>query len=75
MNIPKPLMLINLDGWGIDSHNKGNGIHTALTPKLEKPIAFYPSCRLQYPGEAVGLPKGIMGSYEKMLPPRFILTK
>ena len=67
MNRPKPLMLIILDDWGIDSHKKGNAIHTALRPKLEKLINLYPSCRLQCSREAVGLPKGIMGNAEKML--------
>ena len=64
MNRPKPLMLIILDGWGIDSHNKGNAVHRALTPNLDALIDLYPSCRLQCSGEAVGLPKGIMGNSE-----------
>jgi 2,3-bisphosphoglycerate-independent phosphoglycerate mutase len=61
---PKPLMLIILDGWGIDSHNKGNAVQTALTPNLDRLLDLYPSCRLECSGEAVGLPKGIMGNSE-----------
>jgi 2,3-bisphosphoglycerate-independent phosphoglycerate mutase len=57
-------MLIILDGWGISTAKEGNAITTAKTPFLDGLKKDYPSTQLLCSGEAVGLPKGIMGNSE-----------
>jgi 2,3-bisphosphoglycerate-independent phosphoglycerate mutase len=64
MNKPKPLMLIILDGWGINPGNSGNAVHIAQTPTLDELRRVYPTAQLQCAGQAVGLPEGIMGNSE-----------
>ena len=64
MSRPKPLMLIILDGWGINPADRGNAVHLARTPHLKELAESYPTARLQCAGPAVGLPEGIMGNSE-----------
>ena len=64
MQRPKPLVLMILDGWGISAAGPGNAVHLARTPNLDRLLAEYPHTRLTTSGEAVGLPKGIMGNSE-----------
>ena len=61
----KPVMLLILDGWGINL-NKGekNAIETANPVHFNELIAKYPHCRLEASGENVGLPEGQMGNSE-----------
>jgi 2,3-bisphosphoglycerate-independent phosphoglycerate mutase len=57
-------MLIILDGWGINTQQKGNAVYLAKTPFLDKLEKEYPVTQLLCSGEAVGLPEGIMGNSE-----------
>jgi len=60
----KPFILMILDGWGISSERNGNAVLLAGTPFLDKLKAEYPNTQLLCSGEAVGLPKGVMGNSE-----------
>lgn len=64
MNVPKPVVLIILDGWGITSETKGNAIVQAKTPNIDRFWAAYPKTLLSASEEAVGLPKGEDGNSE-----------
>ena len=64
MNAIQPCMLIILDGWGIRTSRNGNAVFEADTPYLDHLEASYPCTHLNCMGEAVGLPKGIMGNSE-----------
>jgi 2,3-bisphosphoglycerate-independent phosphoglycerate mutase len=57
-------MLMILDGWGINPSADGNAVKMANTPYLDHLAHEYPGTRLTCCGEAVGLPKGIMGNSE-----------
>ena len=65
MQRPKPVMLMILDGWGIDTPGSGNAV-TILptTPNLDRLVADYPHTQLKTCGKSVGLPDGIMGNSE-----------
>ena len=60
----KPLVLLVLDGFGLSSKTKGNAIRLAKTPKLDFYFKNYAFTQLKASGEAVGLPKGVMGNSE-----------
>lgn len=60
----KPVVLVVLDGWGIEAAHEHNGIHLAQTPCFDKLAATYPYTELQASGEHVGLPEGQMGNSE-----------
>lgn len=60
----KPIMLIILDGWGINQGYPGNAITQAKTPNINRLIAEYPSSTLRASGESVGLPWGEPGNSE-----------
>ncbi|MCU0598395.1 MAG: 2,3-bisphosphoglycerate-independent phosphoglycerate mutase [Desulfobacterales bacterium] len=62
--IIKPCALIILDGWGINEPGKSNAVSVAQMPFINKLKAENPNTRLLCSGEAVGLPKGIMGNSE-----------
>ncbi len=64
MSIPKPVVLMILDGWGIHPDGPGNAVSQARTPALDSLFADYPHTRLKCSGTAVGLPEGIMGNSE-----------
>lgn len=53
-----------LDGWGISSREEGNAIRQAFTPNFERLWLTYPHAVLGASGEAIGLPKGQMGTSE-----------
>ncbi len=61
---PKPIVLIVLDGWGINQPYQGNAITQARTPFMDYLISEYPSMTLRASGEAVGLPWGESGNSE-----------
>ncbi len=63
-NKPKPVVLIILDGWGINRPYTGNAITQADTPIIDQLITEYPSMTLRASGEAVGLPWGENGNSE-----------
>ena len=56
-------MLI-LDGWGLRDREEGNAIRQAKTPNFERLWHENPHAVLQASGEAMGLPKGQMGTSE-----------
>lgn len=61
----KPLMLMILDGWGINKHpEQKNAIKTANPENFYRLIKEYPHSELEASGEAVGLPDGQMGNSE-----------
>ncbi len=60
----KPVVLVVLDGWGIDTAHEHNGIHRAQTPNFDRLAQTYPYTTLKASGEAVGLPEGQMGNSE-----------
>jgi 2,3-bisphosphoglycerate-independent phosphoglycerate mutase len=60
----RPLMLIINDGWGFRESRDGNAVLAARTPNLDRLVKDYPWCLLEASGEAVGLPKGLMGNSE-----------
>ncbi|OGF26151.1 phosphoglycerate mutase (2,3-diphosphoglycerate-independent) [Candidatus Falkowbacteria bacterium RIFOXYB2_FULL_47_14] len=61
---PKPVVLVVLDGWGINQPYTGNAISQSNTPVMNSLIAEYPSMTLRASGEAVGLPWGESGNSE-----------
>lgn len=62
--VPKPLVLMILDGWGYSSQREGNAIAQASLPNFQRLEQDYPHTLLEASGEAVGLPKGQMGNSE-----------
>lgn len=67
--MPEPVsvsqaVLIVIDGWGHSDEVFGNAIQQAKTPTIDRLLQECPSSLLQASGEAVGLPKGQLGSSE-----------
>ncbi len=62
--MPKPLILMILDGWGVRDNPRDNAIARAKTPVMDRLSAEYPSTELDASGMAVGLPEGQMGNSE-----------
>ena len=60
----KPLVLMILDGWGINPSPVHNAVALAKTPNLTKYLAEYPHTAIKTSGMAVGLPDGQMGNSE-----------
>lgn len=59
-----PLVLIILDGWGLNEQKENNAIAGARIPNLSGLLERYPHTVLGTSGEDVGLPKGQMGNSE-----------
>ena len=63
--MPKqPLMLMILDGWGINPHHENNAVALAGTPNMSRLCREYPCTEIGTSGMAVGLPAGQMGNSE-----------
>lgn len=60
----RPVLLVILDGFGINPNPEHNGVAQAHTPRLDEYFAHYPSTSLKASGHAVGLPHGQMGNSE-----------
>ena len=61
----KPLMLMILDGWGINDHlDEKNVIRDVQPENYNRFWNEYPSTQIAASGEAVGLPDGQMGNSE-----------
>jgi 2,3-bisphosphoglycerate-independent phosphoglycerate mutase len=58
------LLLIILDGWGLNDSTEGNLIFRAKTPVMDKLMRNHPMSRLAAAGVAVGLPPGTVGNSE-----------
>lgn len=63
-NIPKPVILAIIDGWGVAPNWGGNAITLAKTPFMNLATKTYPNTTLLASGEAVGLPKDERGNSE-----------
>ncbi len=64
MSRRKPFVLAILDGWGTTKETRGNAILAADLPNWTRMLATYPHTLVEASGEAVGLPKGVMGNSE-----------
>ncbi|HEY6325868.1 MAG TPA: 2,3-bisphosphoglycerate-independent phosphoglycerate mutase, partial [Candidatus Cybelea sp.] len=60
----RPVILAVLDGWGCRDSAHGNAIAAAALPHWLALLERWPHTTLQASGEAVGLPKGVMGNSE-----------
>jgi 2,3-bisphosphoglycerate-independent phosphoglycerate mutase len=60
----KPVLLVVLDGWGLNPRKDGNAIAEQGTPNLDALEREFPVSRLLTSGLAVGLPEGQMGNSE-----------
>lgn len=60
----KPVVLMILDGWGINPDCTNNAACLAKTPRLDALFAECPHATLACSGEAVGLPDGQQGNSE-----------
>ena len=62
--VPRPLVLIVMDGYGINPRPDANAIAHARKPNLDAIARTWPQTQLATSGEAVGLPDGQMGNSE-----------
>lgn len=60
----KPVVLMILDGYGLNEKQEGNAVAEANTPVMDKLMKEYPFVRGNASGMAVGLPEGQMGNSE-----------
>lgn len=60
----KPVVLMILDGYGLNDNKNGNAIAMADTPVMDKLMAENPFVKGLASGMAVGLPEGQMGNSE-----------
>ena len=60
----KPLILIIMDGFGVNPDKKGNAVLAAKTPNLDRIFSTYPYTTIGASGMDVGLPDGQMGNSE-----------
>ncbi len=64
MQDQRPLVLVILDGWGVNPKTEGNAIFQAATPNMDELVASRPSSLISISGLHVGLPEGQMGNSE-----------
>jgi 2,3-bisphosphoglycerate-independent phosphoglycerate mutase len=60
----KPLVLMILDGWGINPSPESNAVALAKAPNLAGYLQQFPHTQIRTSGMAVGLPEGQMGNSE-----------
>jgi bisphosphoglycerate-independent phosphoglycerate mutase (AlkP superfamily) len=60
----RPVVLIILDGFGINPSKRHNAIELAKTPNLDRYFSSFPHTTLQASGLGVGLPDCLMGNSE-----------
>lgn len=60
----KPVILIILDGFGVNPSKQNNAVFEAPTPNLDSYFSRYPHTLLNASGIPVGLPDGQMGNSE-----------
>ncbi|MCD8232605.1 MAG: 2,3-bisphosphoglycerate-independent phosphoglycerate mutase [Clostridiales bacterium] len=60
----KPIVLMVLDGYGLNDNPEGNAIAMANTPVMDQLMAEYPFVKGNASGLSVGLPDGQMGNSE-----------
>ena len=59
-----PMILVILDGWGIDKPNRGNAVALARTPTFDGLMRKFPSTQLRAHGKFAGLPSHQVGNSE-----------
>ncbi len=64
MPVPRPVMLVILDGWGWREAREDNAVRLAQTPHFDRLWAHSPHALLRTSGLDVGLPEGQMGNSE-----------
>jgi 2,3-bisphosphoglycerate-independent phosphoglycerate mutase len=62
--MPRPLVLVVMDGYGINPRPEANAIAMAQKPNLDRIAREWPHTQLATSGPAVGLPEGQMGNSE-----------
>ena len=62
--VPRPLVLVVLDGFGSRPPTDDNAVHLARMPRYQALLAAYPHTELGASGRDVGLPDGQMGNSE-----------
>jgi 2,3-bisphosphoglycerate-independent phosphoglycerate mutase len=62
--VPRPLVLVVMDGYGINPRPDANAIALAQKPNLDRIARDWPHTQLATSGPAVGLPEGQMGNSE-----------
>ena len=62
--LSEKVLLVILDGYGINPNQTKNAVNAARTPNLDRLFRNYPGTLLDASGEAVGLPAGIVGNSE-----------
>ncbi len=60
----KPVVLLILDGYGLNEKAEGNAVAMAKTPVMDRLMKEYPFVKGNASGMAVGLPDGQMGNSE-----------
>ena len=60
----KPVVLIIMDGLGLEKASQGNAVTLAKKPNLDRLMETYPNSTLCASGMEVGLPEGQMGNSE-----------
>src|SRR5512146_1766280 len=60
----KPVLLMLLDGWGLNPRRENNAIAQAATPNMDRLCREYPCTDIGTSGMSVGLPEGQMGNSE-----------
>lgn len=60
----RPVILIILDGVGVNPSKRNNAVLEASTPRLDEYFSHYPHTILGASGRSVGLPDGQMGNSE-----------
>ena len=63
-NLPRPVMLAILDGWGLSDQTQANAVALAKTPHFDRIWHDFPHTQLCAHGVDVGLPPGVMGNSE-----------
>lgn len=63
-NIRKPVLLVILDGFGMNPNPENNAVVEADTPNFDHYFSSFPLTPLQASGRGVGLPEGQMGNSE-----------
>ena len=62
--IPRPVVLVIMDGVGVAPPSQGNAVYLANTKNLDKLWPSFPHTYLEASGLAVGLPEGTDGNSE-----------
>lgn len=60
----RPVLLIIMDGIGVNPSKQNNAVAMASTPNLDDIYSSNPVCLLEASGRAVGLPEGQVGNSE-----------